>query len=351
LHKSSLLNKIFVLSEKNKKQVKKSHMLTNVLYPDRYHGFSAKPPYFEGWYYKLVSADENTRFVVIPGIYIAADPAKSHCFVQVFDSQADQVNFHRYPIDAFKASKNAFEIHVEDNVFTADHISLAIDDNLGQLKGSLTFSDLCPWPVRFFSPGAMGWFAWVPFMECYHGVVSMDHTIRGQLIRNGQPMDFTGGCGYIEKDWGKQFPSAWIWGQSNHFSKPGISLMMSVAVIPWLGGSFGGFIVGLLFNGVIHRFATYNQSKIDSLKAQGANFDLQLQNKTHRLRVQGVRKKGVVLQAPTSLEMDRRIIETLDAHFDIRFETKTGELIYEGSGLHAGLEVVGDVQKLIAKVS
>jgi hypothetical protein len=49
--------------------------------------------------------------------------------------------------------------------------------------------------------------------------------------------------------------------------------------------------------------------------------------------------------------MDRRIIETLDAHFDIRFETKGGELIYEGSGLHAGLEVVGDIQKLIAKVS
>ena len=23
----------------------------------------------------------------------------------------------------------------------------------------------------------MGWYAWVPFMECYHGVLSLDHTI------------------------------------------------------------------------------------------------------------------------------------------------------------------------------
>ena len=326
-------------------------MLTNVLHPDRYHGFSAKPPYFEGWYYKLVSADENTRFVVIPGVYIAADPAKSHCFVQVFDSQADQVNFHRYPIDAFKASKDAFEIHVANNIFSADHISLVIDDDFGQLKGSLTFSGLSTWPVRFFSPGAMGWFAWVPFMECYHGVVSMNHAISGQLTRDGQPMNFTGGRGYIEKDWGKQFPSAWIWGQSNHFSKPGVSLMMSVAIIPWLGGSFGGFIIGLLHDGIIHRFATYNGSKIDSLTVQDADINLVLHNRTHRLSIQASRKKGVILQAPTTIEMDRRIIETLDAHFDIRFETKGGELIYEGSGLHAGLEVVGDIQKLIAKVS
>ena len=326
-------------------------MLTNILHPNRYHGFSAKPPYFEGWYYKLVSADQNTRFAIIPGVYISPDPAKSHAFVQVFDSQADNVNFHRYPFKAFKARKGSFEIRVAENLFTADQISLSIDDDLEQIEGSLSFSKLSPWPVQFFSPGAMGWFAWVPFMECYHGVVSMDHAISGQLIRNSQAMDFTGGRGYIEKDWGKQFPSAWIWGQSNHFSKPGVSLMMSVAIIPWLGGSFGGFIIGLLHDGVIHRFATYNGSKIDSLKVQDADLNLVLHNRTHRLSIQASRKKGVILQAPTTIEMDRRIIETLDAHFDIRFETIGGELIYEGSGYHAGLEVMGDIKHLIEKVS
>lgn len=326
-------------------------MLTNILHPNRYHGFTAKPPFFEGWYYKLVSADQNTRFAVIPGVYVSPNPEKSHSFVQVFDSQADQVHYHRYPLESFKASQSDFEVYVGENLFTADQIILAIDDDLEQVSGSLCFANLSPWPVKFFSPGAMGWFAWVPFMECYHGVVSMDHAITGQLIRDRKTFDFTGGKGYIEKDWGKQFPSAWIWGQSNHFSKPGVSLMISVAIIPWLGNTFGGFIVGLLHDGVIHRFATYNRGKIDSLSVRDSDLDLVLHNKTHRLHVHALRENGVILQAPTTLEMDRRIIETLDAQFNIRFETLEGELMYEGSGLHAGLEVMGDVKHLIEKVS
>ena len=228
---------------------------------------------------------------------------------------------------------------------------MSIDDNLEHLEGSLSFADLSPWPVRAFAPGTMGWFAWVPFMECYHGVVSMDHVITGQLSRDGQTMDFTDGLGYIEKDWGKQFPSAWIWGQSNHFTKPGISLMMSVTVIPWLGGTFGGFIVGLLHGGVIHRFATYNRSKIDSLKVHGGDLDLMLHNRTHRLSIHASKKKDVILQAPTTNEMDRRIIETLDAQLDIRFEKRGGVLIYQGSGFHGGLEVVGDMNQLLDKIN
>jgi hypothetical protein len=32
-----------------------------------YHGHGKRPPFFEGWYYKLVSADETQRYAVIPG--------------------------------------------------------------------------------------------------------------------------------------------------------------------------------------------------------------------------------------------------------------------------------------------
>lgn len=56
------------------------------------------------------------------------------------------------------------------------------------------------------SPGIMGWYAWVPTMECYHGVVSLDHAISGKLMIEDQAHDFNGGRGYIEKDWGKSFP-------------------------------------------------------------------------------------------------------------------------------------------------
>jgi hypothetical protein len=82
-------------------------------------------------------------------------------------------------------------------------------------------------------------------MECYHGVLSFDHGITGQLTVNGEIFDFNGGRGYIEKDWGQAFPKAWIWMQSNHFEQPGTCLTASVAIIPWLRSAFSGFVVGL----------------------------------------------------------------------------------------------------------
>ena len=324
--------------------------LKNVLHPNRYHGFIAQAPFFEGWYYKLVSSDERHRFAIIPGVYLAPDQNESHGFVQVFDSQADQVRFHRFPIDSFKPSPDAFEIVLGQNYFSEKRIELAIDDDLGQIKGSLQFGRLSPWPVRFFSPGAMGWFAWIPFMECYHGVVSMDHTIQGRLVLDGEKKDFSGGRGYIEKDWGKHFPSAWIWGQSNHFKENGISLMVSVAVVPWLGRSFAGFIIGFLFEGEIHRFATYNRSKIEHIDMDDNTVSLVVRNTTCRLRIKAKRAEGGLLQAPTQIAMDRRILETLIAEFEVQLEALDGRVLYHGMGRHGGLETVGDLAQLLEMI-
>ncbi len=58
------------------------------------------------------------------------------------------------------------------------------------------------------------------------------------LTINGEPMDLTGGRGYIEKDWGTSFPSAWIWMQCNTFDTPDTSFMLSYARIPWMGSHF-----------------------------------------------------------------------------------------------------------------
>lgn len=324
--------------------------MSNILHPSRYHGFDAKPPFFEGWYYKLVSKDHKHKYSIIPGVYLATEQNKSHCFVQVFNSEDDAVNYHRYPIDAFKAEKDRFEIQVGPNTFRSDQISLAIDDELGRVQGSLKFESLNPWPIRFLSPGAMGRFAWVPFMECYHGVVSMDHTIHGKLKIDGDFVDFSGGSGYIEKDWGKQFPSAWIWGQSNHFDHPGVSLMISVAVIPWLRSFFGGFIIGLLYEGRILRFATYNGSKIDTVDVDDKEVHLEVRNTRYRLKIRALRVEGGLLQAPTKVEMGRRIMETLNAKISIRLENRDGEILYEGTGENAGLETVGDLDRLIEMI-
>ena len=112
------------------------------------------------------------------------------------------------------------------------------------IQGTVHFANLNPWPVRFLSPGVMGWYAFLPFMECFHGVLSLDHRISGQLKTDNETISFDEGRGYIEKDWGRSFPEAYIWMQCNHFDED-LSLMLSVARIPWKKSAFRGFLLGL----------------------------------------------------------------------------------------------------------
>jgi tocopherol cyclase len=61
------------------------------------------------------------------------------------------------------------------------------------LTGEIHLGSLNPWPVTWLSPGIMGWYAWVPRMEIYHGVLSFSHSMQGTLTINGKIMNFSGG--------------------------------------------------------------------------------------------------------------------------------------------------------------
>ncbi len=171
-----------------------------ILNPSTYHGTHQKPPFFEGWYFKMVSADEKHKIAIIPGVILGKD---AHAFVQVIDGSDASTEYFTFPIEQFQADFPHFRVGIGANQFDSSHLSVNIQQPEGQLVGEVSFGKLIPWPVTFFSPGVMGWFSWVPKMECYHGVLSFDHSLQGKLTLNGKEMDFTGGRGYIEKDWGK----------------------------------------------------------------------------------------------------------------------------------------------------
>jgi len=317
-----------------------------ILNPGTYHGNHQKPPFFEGWYYKLVSADEKHKIAIIPGIILGED---KHAFVQVIDGSDGKTEYFTFPFDQFQVDYPQFRLRIGENQFDSSHLAVNIEQPEGQLVGEINFGSLHPWPVTPFSPGVMGWFAWVPKMECYHGVLSFDHSLQGTISLNGKKMDFSGGRGYIEKDWGKSFPSAWVWFQSNHFKKASACITASVAIIPWVGNSFKGFIVGFWLDGELYRFTTYRNSKIESLEITDSHVVWVLRNRTHRLRINARRAQGGLLRGPTPLDMGARVMETLSASIDVRLETLQGDLVFDGTGENAGLEVVGDLQRLLAE--
>ena len=206
--------------------------MQSVLHPERFHGDVLTPPFFEGWYIKLVTADLTEAYAFIPGISLTKDGEGSHAFVQVLNGSSGEVQVVDFAVDDFYWNPRAFDVHIGINNFSLEGISLDLNTEKGSIRGNVRFGGMIPWPVLFHSPGVMGPFGWLPFMECNHGVLGLDHVLEGVLEFGDRVVDFTGGRGYIEKDWGSAFPKRWIWMQTNHFSQPETSLVASVAVVP-----------------------------------------------------------------------------------------------------------------------
>lgn len=318
--------------------------IQRVMNPDWYHGRGKKPPFFEGWYFKLIDAREGRRYAVIPGIFLSDSLDKHHAFVQVLDGQTGESAYFRYPPEQFSAAENDFDVKIGPNRFRRDSITLNLDGDKLALKGQLRFENTTPYPVTWAAPGIMGPFGWLTFMECYHGVVSLDHTIQGELALDGQSMDFSGGRGYIEKDWGQSFPSAWVWMQSNHFDQTGTCLSASIATIPFKVFKFTGSIVAFWHERQLYLFATYNSAVVERLSVTDTTVDWVLRNSQHRLEIMATRAQGGLLHEPNRQEMHRRVEETLQASVRVRLsELSSGRELFSGTGRNAGLEVQGDL--------
>ena len=325
--------------------------LRGVRHPEAYHGEGVRRRFFEGWYVKLVSADRAQRWAVIPGIFRGLDSAaRDEAFVQVLDGVSGRSWYHAYPPDEFVASGTAFDVRVGPNRFGADGIDL----DLPQLRGRIAFDGpLVPWPVTLREPGIMGWYGLVPFMECFHGIVSFGHGLSGTLDVEGEPTPFDGGRGYIEKDWGKAFPRGYVWLASNHLDTaagedPSASLIASVAIIPWLGGSFRGSIVGFRHGGRLHKWTTYNRSRERELAIDDTHVRWELEGPDGVLRLEAERTRGGLLHAPLRDAMHQRVEETLDAQVHVRHTGPDGTILHESVARCAGLEVFGDVGRLLA---
>lgn len=322
--------------------------VTGLLNPEGYHGGNLTKGHFEGWYVKLVSADREFRLAVIPGVFLAPEEDGPHeAFVQVLDGATGRSWYVPYPLAEFSAAADQFEVRVGPNTFSSSGVHLELPEV--DLFGEVSFpSPLDPWPVSPVSPGAMGPFAFIPFMECYHGVVSFGHSLAGQVTLDGTEVDLAGGKGYLEKDWGKGFPAGYLWLHSNHFDHPGTSIMASLALIPWLRGTFRGVLIGLKHRGELYTFATYNRSRTKYIGVDDKRVRWTvLRPDGYRLDLTAERTAGALLHAPIRTEMHKRVEETLNARIGVRLFAPDGSLLLDDTGEVGGLEVHGDIATLL----
>ncbi len=318
--------------------------LLKIWNPTYFQGNRANKNYFEGWYFKNVSADGNTTWSFIPGIAIAEN--NTHAFVQAINGKTGETYYFSFKPDVFRFSKHGFEVYVAENYFSPTKCVLNLKNEQCALRGELEYGNLHPYRAGFVRPGIMGWYRYVPFMECYHGLVSMCHTVRGTIHHNAELLNFDDGLGYIEKDWGSSMPKAWIWMQTNNFEMSETSFMLSVARIPWIGKTFTGFLGFLMYQGKTITFATYTGAKISKLEKSDNRINIAIHTSRLKIFVNGHSKNSGELKAPLAGEMSRMIHESIDAELQIVVENQTGESVFSGTGRNAGLELVGDINLL-----
>ena len=324
-------------------------MKNRIFNPVLFQGKLKWKNYFEGWYFKMAGCDKESILSLIPGVSLSLHDR--HCFIQYIYTHTGaneniiKTGYIRYDIEDFIFTDKPFSVKIGSSKFSLEGIEVDISGDGVSIEGRVDFLNLTPIKKSLFMPNIMGYFAYIPKMECYHGVISMNHILSGSAkLRfndsDAVDVDFSDGKGYIEKDWGTSFPSDYVWGQCNNFSDKNTSLMFSVANIPFAGRSFKGFLCNIIVDDKEFRFATYNKSKIVSQNVNDTEAVFVFDNRRAKVMIKLKIEKPGNLIAPVSGTMERVIKEGLSGEIDFILTDKLTEMEYIDSGITAGIEIV-----------
>jgi hypothetical protein len=306
-----------------------------------FQGKLNKKQYFEGWYFKFLSFDKKHSIALIPGVSLNQND--SHAFIQVFitnhEKKTIKTYYIRYDIHSFIYSHDSFYIKIDKNEFSLDKINLNINQDDLSLTGCLSMDHHSQLKSTLYQPNIMGPFAYMPFMECYHGIVSMDSNVLGKLNYKQTEINFSQTNAYIEKDYGKSFPKKYIWLQSNHFNTKKSSIMFSYASIPFLGLNFKGLIVNVYVQGKHHIFSTYNFSKIVYKEIKDNFVHFIIKKRAYRLEIKAHQQDSVHLKSPHQGEMINEIKEGLSGYIEVKLSCDK-EILLEDIGYFAGIEIM-----------
>ena len=291
--------------------------------------------YFEGWYFKNTNNKQSISF--IPGISI--DENNKKAFIQIITKNSSY--FVNYNISDFEFSNNPSFIKIKENVFSKNYLHIDIKDDIQKLNinGDIKYSNNKNIKTNFLNPNIMGPFAYIPFMECNHAILSMKNSVNGLIKINNEKYNFKDDIGYIEKDWGYSFPKSYIWCQGNSFKNKNASFMISIADIPFKLISFRGVICDLIIDNKEFKFTTYNNTKILKYDVRKGFIDISLKRCSYILNVKCMYDENQKLFAPIKGKMEKNIFESISSLITVILK-KENEIIFYDTSFNSGIEVV-----------
>ncbi|MGL5041704.1 MAG: tocopherol cyclase family protein [Culicoidibacterales bacterium] len=311
---------------------------------DGFHGGNKTRHFFEGWYLKMTNREQTETFALIPGIFYGEKASQNHCFLQVLHGSQVSYEYLSFPAATFSASSKDFDVQILENHFSKMLVDVNVKLSSNEkFSAKIKIAEQSYWPSTIVNPGSMGFFNYLPLMECYMQTVMMNGVIHGEITIGAKSINMDGGSIYIEKNWGRSFPKAWIWIQANQFlGKQKVSLSCSVGKVPLLGRVIDGFLIGLAIDEAFYTFRTNSLAKV----ALDLSFEIPIitvSNRTHQLIIEACAPKNsfMLCKGPVqSGEMMPFVEETLQGKVAIRLTNKqSGRVIYEGYSPQTGIEL------------
>lgn len=278
-----------------------------------FRGNKNKKNYFEGWYFKFVDESQDLIIILIPGISIFQEKMGFLQYIVHFKSEVYQ-GFLKYAIQEFEI-EDPFCLRFDHGCISKNKVKIELD----MIRIDLILGDFTSLKTSIWNPSIMGFFEYLK-MPCFHDIISMNHSVRGEVHIEGKDLSFQG-KGYIEGDRGSSFPKFYIWAQCNHFENKSTSLFFSVADISTPFFKFLGHIAVLYHEGKEYRFASYLGSKTEVQVSQDRQqAQVCFYNRKHRLMIDINLKQGNSLIAPMNNSMDFKIKEQVKSDIQIDFD-------------------------------
>lgn len=272
---------------------------------------------FEGWFCKVDDRESGLMFSVIWG-YSTHGESK-HAFLQFQDNLDRGTTYISYPIEALSWDEEPFVLRIGKNELSKDGMTLDFEMEGIKVRGKLRFGDFSAIDRSLLKPSIMGWLTYLP-NECNHAIISMHHTVSGELEIGDRVWALQDADGYMEKDWGTGFPKEYVWAQATEPDET--SVVFSYATVPMLGKYAKGFFLVLHHGGEEYRFSSIEGSKITNFVVSENAFSATIEKRGTRLTLKAKQANPVALVSPDQGEMRSRIKESLDGTLELTLEKK-----------------------------
>lgn len=278
-------------------------------------------PYFEGWYFKVVTPNEKRIFVWIASVSFTEEKKG---YIQVLDSNESITDTVEFSISHVCFPSQSF-IQIGNNCFKENQIILNLKTIQHHYIGNLKLYSPTLLKTSMYAPTIMGPFSYFKNMQCNHGIISLCSQVTGTLFVDNIKIDMDGATCYIEKDYGRSFPKEYLWLESHHAKKhKDCTIFCSYAHIPFPIFSFYGLICVLRIKKDQEVFATWNGAKT-SFKYKNEQYQIHIKKRTKELTIIWKQNQLHHLNAPKEGKMTDTIHESsMDIfHVVLKKEGKT----------------------------